>query len=110
MRGNLVGPLCSRNLHDKWGRRVASSFSCSRNTHDKGMEGHPCWSYAPGTEEGMRSDDPSCSLNARSRIPLAWASGTYRRASGCEGEKDPRNGRSISPILEERTRETGKIN
>ena len=45
----------------------------------------------------MEPDDLLCSRNARSRTPLARANGTSRRASGWEGEKVARSGRSISP-------------
>jgi len=36
----------------------------------EGLEGHPSWSCAPGTEEGMEPDDLLCSRNARSGTPL----------------------------------------
>ena len=39
--------------------------SCSQNAHDEWMGGHPRWSCAPGTEEGMEADDLLCSRNAR---------------------------------------------
>ena len=34
------------------------------------MEGHPHWSCAPGTEEGMEPDDLLCSRNARPQKAL----------------------------------------
>ena len=50
-----------------------------------------------GAVEGMEPDDLLCSRNARSREALARANGTSWRASGWEGEKVARSGRSISP-------------
>jgi hypothetical protein len=59
--------VLARRLTDlkKREERVAWSSFCSRNAHDRGMEGHPRWSCAPGTVEGMEPDDLLCSRNAR---------------------------------------------
>ena len=58
--------------------------------------------FQRGMEKFQRDWDGSligllCSRNAWSRTPLARANGTSRRASGWEGEKVARSGRSISP-------------
>jgi hypothetical protein len=34
------------------------------------LEGHQCWSCAPGAEEGMEADDLLCSRNARPQKAL----------------------------------------
>ena len=35
-----------------------------------GLDGHPRWFCAPGTEEGMKPDDLLCSRNARPQKAL----------------------------------------
>ena len=53
----------------------------------------------------MEADDLLCSRNVRPPKALAWANGTFRRASGWAGEKVARSGKSISPIPGEKTSE-----
>jgi hypothetical protein len=56
------------------GGGVARCSSCSQNAHDRGMEGHPHWSCAPGTEEGMEPDDLLCWRNTPGSVCLVgWS-------------------------------------
>ena len=61
-------------------------------------------------EQAWKEHIVLCSCNARPKKALAWDSGTFRRASGWEGEEVARTGRPIRPpSCKEGTSELGWI-